>query len=162
MDKQIDFSTGKFTANGHEYIINDYLTISRDVRFSNLVPKMAFGTDFKGIFKAFSDIYKMATTGESPLNALHKIALTSLNYMDAVKNIGESNYPIYYELCALFINRVDEPETLTDGMIVEKIKDWEAEGLRREDFFLLAINSISGLKNQWLELRAKLNEIKTK
>jgi hypothetical protein len=156
--KRIDFATGKFTANGNEYIINDYLSIGRDVRFSNLVPKMAFGTDFKGIFKAFADIYKLATTGESPLNALHKIALTSINYMDAVKNIGESNYPVYYELCALFINRVGEPETITDGMIVDKIKDWEAEGLIKEDFFLLAINSINGLKSQWLELQAKLRE----
>lgn len=153
---RIDFTTGKFKANGHDYYISNVIPVGRDLIYTKLVPQLAFGTDFAGIMGFARDIYNHATTGESPLGALHKIATSAINFMDAVKNIGENGYPLYYHMAAIFINRVGEdPTILTEEMINEKIQDWEKEGIPREDFFLLAISSIKGLSQTWQELQAQ-------
>lgn len=154
---RIDFKSKSFFANGNQYVIVDHITVGRDVRYTNLVPKLAFGTDFAGIFKTFSQIYEMATTGDSPLAALHNIATYAINAMDAVKNIGESGFPLYYELAAIFVNKVGEnPNELTDQQIEEKIKDWALEGIPREDFFQLAISSIKELSKIWQAMQEEV------
>lgn len=158
---RIDFKTGKFIANGVNYTIVDYIPVGRDVRYTNLIPQMAFGTDFKGIFSFARKIYDHATTGNDPLLALHKIATDSMNFMESIKNVGESGHPIYYELAAIFCNRDGEdPAMLTDQMVKEKIDDWEKSGIPREDFFQLAISSIQGLAKAWKALQEEVAGIK--
>ena len=158
--KRLDFKSKRFVANGHTYIIHDYLTIGRDVHFTNLVPKMVFGADFKSIFDTLSKVYALCTTGDSSLAAIAKISTLALNQMEAIKDFGERGYPLYYELCALFINREDEDETkISQDLINAKIKDWEVDGYVRDDFFLLAINSVIDLKRQWLQLQEAQNQM---
>ena len=147
--------SGSFMANGNRYIIMEYLSVGRDVRFKNTVPKMVFGTDFAGIFESFAKIYTYATTGESPLAALHKISVLCMNQMDAVKSMRETGNDPVLELCALFINKEGEDHsTISDQQISDKIADWKAEGLDSNDFFLLAINSVKDLKRRWMELNS--------
>lgn len=158
---RINFKTGHFKANGNDYYIASYLPVGRDLKYSLLVPKLAFGVDFMGIFSMLSKFYKAATEWELPGRALHEIATDSRNAMEAVKRAGEDKerVPIYYELCALFINKIDEnPATIDDATIQSKINDWVMEGIPREDFFTLAINSIKGLTEQWLQLQGELLE----
>lgn len=159
---RIDFKTGRFKANGHEYYIADYLPVGRDLRYSLMVPKLSFGSDFRSIFEMISKHYKLATDGDSPLKALHEIAISSMNALDGIKRLNEKDrYPIYYELCALFVNRMDEdPATITDSQIQEKIQDWEKEGIPREDFFALAIASIKGLTVAWQQLTEEIAKSK--
>lgn len=160
--KRIDFNSGRFTANGHEYIITPFLTIGRDVRFTNLVPRMVFGADFKSMFDTLSKIQTYCTTGDSSLAAISKIHPLALNQMEAIKNFKENGYPAYLELCALFINREGEDvRQITDDQVKQKIQDWEAEGIATDDFFLLAINSVADLKRRWQEFQEKANSSQT-
>lgn len=161
--RRIDFKSKRFEANGHNYIIRDHLTIGRDVYFTNLVPRMVFGADFKSIFDTLATIYTHGTTGDSSLAAISKITTLALNQMEAIKDFQERGYPMYYELCALFINREGEDErTISQDVINAKIKDWEIGGYLKDDFFLLAINSVIDLKNRWLELQGHLQEMTEK
>ena len=150
----------KFSANGNDYVIMEYLSIARHSKFNNIVPKMVFGTDFNGMFAFMSDIYKLSTSGESPIKQLHQISLKAINMMDSVKNIKENDHEPFMEMAALFINRVDEDHsTITDQMIQDKINDWKIAGFDPYDFFLLAINSVSGLKDRWKELNGNLQKV---
>jgi hypothetical protein len=160
---RIDFKTGKFTANGHQYYIADYLPVGRDLQYTMMVPKLSFGADFKGIFELITKHYRLATEGESPLRAIHEIAVSSMNALDGIKRLNEKDrYPVYYELCALFINREDEdPATISESQIQEKIQDWKTEGIPREDFFVLAINSIRGLTSAWQQLNEEIAKAQT-
>lgn len=158
---RINFETGRFTANGHEYYIADYLPVGRDLKYSMLVPQLSFGADFQGIFAMLAKFYKLSTEWEVPGKALHQIATDSRNAMEAVKRAGEDKgrVPVYYELCALFINRIDEnPAEIDESTVNTKINDWVKEGIPREDFFLLAINSIRGLTQQWLQLQGEVKD----
>ncbi len=154
---RIDFKSGTFVANGHDYYIADFITVGRDVRYTNLIPKMAFGMDFKGIMDFARQVYTNSTGGNDALTACFKNATLSMNMMDSIKNMNESGFPIYYELAAIFINRKDEDITvLTDQMVKEKIQDWEKAGIPREDFFRVAISSINGLKEAWISLTEEI------
>ena len=158
---RINFETGRFTANGTQYYIADSLPVGRDLRYSQIVPQLAFGTDFTGIFQMLSKFYKAATEWDNPGKALFEIATDSMNAMEAVKRAGEdkNRVPVYYELCALFINRVGEnPAEIDQSTINSKIDDWIKEGIPREDFFSLAIASIRGLTEQWLQLGGAVAE----
>ncbi len=149
----------KFVANGHEYVIMDYITIGREAEMKNIVSKMAFSLDFKGLFSKIKEIYSYSTSGESPINQLHKVSVVSLNLMDAITYIENNKREPYIELCALFINRVGEDHsTITKQQIDEKINDWIIEGFDPNDFFLLAINSVNDLKSQWMESKQKLKK----
>ncbi len=145
-----------FKANGNDYVIMDYITLGREPMFKNIVAKMAFGVDFKSLFAVLREIHIAATTGESPIAQLNKVSVKSANLMEAIKNIQTDEREPYIELCALFINRVGENHSfITQQQINEKINDWKVEGFDPNDFFLLAINSVSDLKSQWLESRSK-------
>jgi hypothetical protein len=147
----------KFTANGNEYVIMDYITIGREPMFKNIVAKMAFSVDFKGLFGVLREIHTAATTGESPIAQLNKISVKSANLMEAIKDVQTNNREPYLELCAIFINRVGEDHsTITQQQIEDKIADWKKEAFDPNDFFLLAINSVNDLKSQWLESRSKV------
>jgi hypothetical protein len=165
MDKKnttrIDFNTGKFTANGTKYHIVQDLPVGRDLKYQLLVPKLAFGVDFAGIFATMTQIYKHATEWEMPGRALHEIATLARNYQEAVKRAGEDKQrvPVYYELCALFINAEGEnPAEIDENTVNAKIQDWIKEGIPRDDFFTLAIASIQGLTKKWLELEGTIAE----
>lgn len=158
---RINFKTGKFTANGNKYEIVDYLPVGRDLKYQHLSMQMSFGTDFQGIFKLLSETYKLATEGDSALQALHQIATRSRNALEAVKRVGqdEDRIPVYYELCALLCNRQDEdPATITDSQIRDKVEDWKIEGIPREDFFWLAVSSIRGFTDAWKRLEKHQEE----
>jgi hypothetical protein len=146
----------KFMANGHEYVIMDYITITRGAEMKNITSKMAFGTDLKGLFAKINEIYKHCTTGNSPIEQLHKSAVVCLNLMDGINYLETNKREPYMELCALFINRVGEDHsTITKQQIDDKINDWIVEGYDPNDFFLLALNSVPDLKNQWMESKSK-------
>jgi hypothetical protein len=146
-----------FKANGNDYVIMEYITLGREPMFKNIVAKMAFGVDFKSLFIVLREIHVAATTGESPIAQLNKVSVKSANLMEAIKDVQTNEREPYLELCALFINRLGEDHSyITQQMIDDKIIDWKKEGYDPNDFFLLAINSVSDLKSQWLESRSKV------
>jgi hypothetical protein len=154
---RIDFKTRTFKANGHDYYISDVIPVGRDVRYTNLVPKLSFGHDFSGIMGFVKKIYGYATSGNDPLNALFKVATDCYNMMESIRRLKEDEWPVYYEMAAIFCNRVDEDvKQLTDQMVLEKIDDWNKEGIPREDFFALAISSINGLAAEWQRLEEEI------
>lgn len=158
--KKIDHKLGSFVANGNTYYIKQYITVGRDVRFTNLVPQLMFGTDFKGIFTILSKINKLTSSGNDVLGAITQINMLTFNMLEAIKTVGTSGYPLYYELCALFINREGENEgPISDDQIKAKIDDWLKEDFDREDFFLLSIHSIDRSGKLWRALMGKVEEV---
>lgn len=152
---RIDFKKGRFNANGKEYIISEYVTVGRETRYVRASAQVGFGLDWKGVFKILNEIYTHATTGESPLAALHKIAVASMNAMDGMKGMAnDDRVPAIYELCAMIINTPGEdPATISEATVREKYEDWSAEGIPREDFFELAIASMLNSENALKILR---------
>lgn len=142
---RIDFKTGRFIANGTEYYISEYVTVGREIRYLRSTSKIAYGYDWKGIFQVLNKIYTIGTTGNDSLKALHEINVLAMNTMDGIKSVAnDERVPDIYELCALIINRIDEdPSTITDAQIRQKFNDWQKEAIPREDFFDLAIASMT-------------------
>jgi len=144
--KRIDFSSKEFIGkSGIVYRIEmEELSVGRYEMYERMALQLGFGVDFKSLFASFSNIYKLATSGDSTLSALHKITELCQGQMVKMKNSSQQKDEFLF--CTLFMNTEDEDRSKWDMALAErKIEDWGEYDFR--DFFLAARSSIEGYAN---------------
>lgn len=136
----------EFKANGHDYIVCDTISAERYKEYEKLTPELTHGLSWQGVYsnliKAFNLLNK---PNPEPLNA----GIIIHNVLNGIKNIDDDNriHPALM-MCALVINRKDEDQRIYNKtLMLEKISDWQAEGLDMMSFFGFALNTIEGFKD---------------
>ena len=156
--KRITPDTREFEAGGNKYFIQlEGISIGRFMFYEKFVNQATFGTDFNSMFLTMKKIYLAATSGIDVLKALKDIGDLSYNQMTTINDLSEHKYNNGLMLCSLFINRPTEDiSEWNERMATEKIDDWKKEGFAMEDFFLLALNSIEGFREAYLNPLVKM------
>ena len=136
--KRLPKNIKQFTANGKKYHISKALSVERWRYFEDYQALVGFGRSFQDIFEQVKKAYEAL---QHP-----KIADASVylhNILMGVKEKLEERHDPGLMLCALFINREGEDETVYDEEVMKsKILDWQKEGYAMADFFSLAFNLV--------------------
>ena len=141
--KTLDKNTKEFTANGQKYIISDKISVDRFKQYEKLVPQLTFGLGFEQIYINLKSAYE-ALNKQNFANA----AVVIHNIMNGIKSVDDSKraHPALL-MASLVINRESEDLRVYDETIaLEKIKDWQEEGLDMMGFFDLSLSSIQGFR----------------
>lgn len=141
----------EFTANGKLYVVSKTLSIARFKEYEKLVPLLTFGQGFEEIFAGLKKAFSLLNNpAPKPLDA----GIIIHNLMNGIKDINDNKriHPAL-KMAALVINRKDEdPTKINDQLMLDKISDWEAEGLDMLTFFELSLNSIQGFNEELIKL----------
>lgn len=161
--KSVNFKDRFFMANGRRYFISDKITVNRWKEYEKLQARLTYGVDFDSMFKTLSKVY-------SALNEkkFADCAVMVHNLMSGIKDANDDSrlHPALL-MSALLINFEDEDVGVYNEQTqLEKIKDWQAEGLDILGFFAFALNAISGFRQTYLlyikeQLENGVSEVKT-
>lgn len=148
-NKRINFETGAFEANGVKYQIESGLSIERYCEMQILEKEMGFGVTFRSIFDKLKSVYL-----EMNKTNFVGAAVTLDNLLKGIAKIEERE-PVVMKICCLFINYEGENRaSWNNDLVVKKMNDWKLEGLDVQDFFTVALNSVSG----FMEIYKKITE----
>jgi hypothetical protein len=143
--KEIDLNDLKFTANGKEYFVEPQVSAERFAMMQELEIELGFGIKYKTLFDGLGEAYKLLNDGRNADAAVHIHQL-----QEGIAGLETRDYVIM-QYCACFINTMDEDRRVYDEKIMlEKIEDWNKEGITYQSFFPLAINMVNGLKENYL------------
>lgn len=160
--KRIDFKQGTFIANGNKYYVTSTISIGRKKMLDQVKVKLGTGMEVGEMFAFMSALDKELIADRSPIHNLSQARQLNLNAMHNLKALIENDTDAVLQFCGLFINKEGEDtKTISKEIIDEKIKDWTQEGFAYDDFFLFAINSVSGLQSHLIELRNRMQEATT-
>lgn len=147
----------EFMANGRKYKMIDKLAIERWIQYEKLQPRITFGVGFEELFSNLGKAYA-ALDKQKFADA----AVIIHNTMNGIKNFNDERraHPALL-MAGLFIVREDEDVTKYDEVLMlEKIEDWQKEGLNMLDFFHLSRSAIRGFNQTLIKYaQDQLNEI---
>lgn len=149
--KSIEPKVGfQFSANGHNYVVEEKLSIMRAIEASKLELELfdlSSRTIKNSLISAYNDLngnnkeksVKFADAAIKIHNIVNKIE----------KNLNFKDLPIL-RYCALYINRSDEDRrTISAEQIDKKIEDWQEEGFDISGFFLLVLSVLPSVKKDF-------------
>lgn len=134
---RIDFTAGRFEANGKIYIIENQFCIDRWIMKEELEMELGFGANYREMMANWENVYDLANN-----QRFADIAVSAYNAIKGIEKVSQRE-PLILKFCALFCNTEDEDRTvINEDMITSKINDWKAGGIAIGDFFTLAANTI--------------------
>lgn len=141
-----------FMANGRKYYMSEKISVRRFREYEKLVPLLTYGMGFNEIFSALKKAYAAANE-----KRFADVAVMLHNIMSGIKDADdEKRFHPALLVCALVINREGEdPGAYDESVQIEKIEDWQKEGLNMLDFFTLALTSINGFRETYLQYIAQ-------
>lgn len=157
--KRIPFADKKFQGkSGTMYHIQlDDISTGRFQTYERLALKLAFGLDFKSIFSQFAEIYKLGTSGDETLRALHAINMIAYQQMNKIRESGDDQYHDAILFCTIFCNSPGEDLSQWDMELAKtKMDDWVEYS--HKDFFLLSRSGIEGYTNALAHLEQIPNQ----
>ena len=135
-------------ANGRKYRVSEMISVDRFKQYEKLEPKLTYGVTFEEMFKNIKKAYQAVNEQRFADSAviLH-------NIMAGIQDVeNEQRVHPALIMCALVINFEGEDSTIYDeAVILGKIDDWQKEGLNMLDFFMLALSSIKGFRETYLQ-----------
>jgi hypothetical protein len=159
--KSIDFDQGYFyDKHGKKVLIQiNRLSVARYSKYIQFTPQVSFGVNFEELFDSFKKIFEATTNGSDIMKGLHTASTEAMNQMEAIKGLlDDVRRPAVLWFCALFCNYEDENIAEWDqDKMQQKIDAWD--NINIYDFFVLAINAIKGLKDEYLKLREVVQEL---
>lgn len=145
--KSIPLGPGEFMANKKKYIIKNSLSIDRFKEYEKLVPQLTMGIGFDEMFSSLKKAYGYLNSSQpKPVDA----GIIIHNLMNGIAGIndGKRIHPAL-KMAALVIDREDEnPGTYDEKLMLDKINDWQEEGLNMLDFLDLSLSSIQGFNEK--------------
>lgn len=141
--KTIDSKTKSFVANGKTYTVSDKISVDRFKQYEKLVPLLTFGLGFEQIFSNLKTAYE-ALNKQKNADA----AVIIHNVMNGISSVEDSKraHPALL-MASLVINREDEDaREYNEEIALDKISDWQKEGLDMMGFFDLSLSSIQGFR----------------
>jgi|GEM_PF-2171768 len=151
-----------FEANEITYTIrtaDEGVSISRFNEYQRMSAMLGFGATFQKLYENITKSIKLANGVVSSENTFTDLVLHLDAMRQSILEASEDRNSLALYICTLFIVR--EGEDLTTWSMEEardKIDDWNREGYSAEDFFLLALGSVAGFKNEYLALIERLSE----
>jgi len=151
-----------FNANGVRYFIrsaDEGISIGRFNEYQRMSAMVGFGATFQKIYENLAKAIQLANGVVKDENTFIDLALHLRAMQESILDASEDRNSLALYLCTLFIVRKGEDLTtwsMEDAK--EKIDDWNREGYSAEDFFQLALGSVNGFRNAYLELIGRLNE----
>lgn len=146
--KKINFKDGILKTDTHTYRIASTLSVDKYQEFLLLQNQVGFGITFELLFNKLKEIYDAANKMD-----FVRIAAITYNTMDGIKSGVEMRVDPVLRLCALFLIREDEDQTVyNEELNKEKIADWTQSGIDFQDFFALAVRVVPGLLNALNEI----------
>ena len=138
--KTIDPTQTSFEANGKTYY-RETMSVSRWRLWLKLHVKLGYALTFDELFGKFKQIYNCCNKPEPEPGMACVLAY---NTMERIKDVGgDERIPETLAICALFWNTKDEDRsTITDEMIADKVRDWEAEAIDAGFFLTYALSTI--------------------
>lgn len=143
--KRIPFAEKKFTGkSGVVYSIQlDDVATGRFQIYERMALRLAFGLDLKGIFGSFAEIYKLGTSGDETLKAIHSMNMIAYQQMNKIRDAGDDQFHDAILFCTIFCNAPGENLSKWDqDLAKQKMDDWIEYSHR--DFFLLSRSGIEG------------------
>lgn len=151
--KKLDIGEGEFVANKVLYFYEPELSAERFRKMQELEIELGYGVSYKKMFDGIKKSYELVNEQK-----FADAAVYLHNLMTSIGDLEQRKSPIM-EYCAMFINRADEDRrTVDEKVIADKIKDWEIEGYDYHSFFLLAVNMVRGLKENYLAFIRDISE----
>lgn len=146
--KKLDLKQKNFTANGNNYRILDSIPLSRHIQHQKMIPRVTYGVGFNQMFTALKKAYEHLNNKK-----FADSAVVIHNVMSGIADVeNENRHDPALLICTLFIVRDGEDIGVYDeGLSALKIKDWEIEGYEINGFFHLALISIEGFRETFLE-----------
>lgn len=142
--KVINPASGKFRSCGVDYYIDTQaMGYESIVRFTELVPVIAFGRKYLEIISFIHDLrMKMIAGGDDFKKTYFTVATELTNFNQYILDNGEKNPSAFIDdilrFCALFCVTKDEDlSVINDRDIEEKITAWKQD-MDMHSFFLLA------------------------
>jgi hypothetical protein len=145
--KSVNFNDRFFKANGKTYFIADKISVNRWKQYEKLMPRLTYGIDFDSIQKSLLRAY-----GALNEKKFADAAVILHNLMSGIKDANDDKriHPALL-MAALLINAEGEDAGIYDEQTqLNKIKDWEKEGLDILGFFAFALNTINGFRETYL------------
>jgi hypothetical protein len=151
--KKLDLNSKNFIANGKVYIIETGLSIERYSMYEQLQIELGYGVSFDEMTQKWKDAYNAAQNAK-----LADVAVIAYNTLNGIQQVYDRQ-PLVLKMCALFINEESEDRrVITTDMIIQKIEDWQEEGLEIGPFFQLAIGIIPGFADHYKQLTQTSSE----
>ena len=150
-----------FEANEVTYTIktaDEGVSIARFNEYQKMAGMLGFGATFQKLYENHQKSIKLANGVVSGENTFTDLVLHLNAINEGILEASEERNSIALYICTLFIVR--EGEDLTSWSMElarDKIDDWNREGYHAEDFFFLALGSVVGFKNAYLELIERLS-----
>ena len=152
--KRIDMTKPSFFANGKEYFVTSQLSVSRFCEFQIIEKEVAFSMNFDKVFQEINEITELMNQTK-----FVDCAIRLDNLRRGVARLQDKE-PAALKMCSLFINTKDEDPAIWNGdLMTQKIEDWKAEGIAMQDFFTLALNSVTGFIDIYGKMSAGLSKI---
>lgn len=152
----------EFEANGVKYRIrtaDEGVSIARFNEYQKMAGMMGFGATFQKLYENHQKAIKLANGVVSKENTFTDLVLHLNAIQEGILKASEERNSIALYICSLFIVREGEDLTTWSMELArDKIDDWNREGYHAEDFFFLALTSVGGFKNAYLELIERLSE----
>lgn len=128
----------EFVANGKTYRIMPTISFERWVDKQRIELELSFGYDTKDIADGLKSAYAQLNKQE-----FADAAVSIHNMLMGISSINNDRAPAALRMCALFINTPGEdPRSITEAQIQQKINDWKEEGMDMVSFFHLALGCI--------------------
>lgn len=144
--KKLAITDKSFEANGKTYFIEPEISAERFQKMQELEIELGYGSSYKKLYEGLGQVYSLLNQNKFADSAVHVH-----NLMNSLATLEERRSPIM-EYCACFINTESEDRRKFDEKVVaDKIADWEEEGIDYFSFFNLAVNMVSGLKENYLK-----------
>jgi hypothetical protein len=134
-----------FKANGNEYVIEGSLSFDRLEMYEQLEVELGLGLRLQTVLEKLDEQKACYDDGRhaDAIIVNHELRTSAYHKMEGKTNTA-------FDMCALFINRVDEDRRyINRDMIKAKVHDWKEEGYAVNDFFQFAISSIPGYINAY-------------
>lgn len=145
----------EFEANGRKYTIMDKISINRWIIYEKLQPRVTFGLGFEEMYANCIKAYQYLNQQK-----FADAAVVMHNMANGIKSATDEKraHPVLL-MASLFVVRDNEDLKVYDEKLaLEKIEDWQAEGLNMADFFSLSLSSIRGFRETLL--RSTQEELK--
>lgn len=146
--KVIDVASKQFMANGRKYLIMDWIPIRRFREYEKLSVMLGFNCTFKQMWDNHQKLYAALNQQK-----FADSAVLCHNIMNGISRLNDEKrqHPALLA-CALVIIREEEDITkYEETLMLDKINDWQLEGLDMKDFLELALNSIPGFRETFTQ-----------
>lgn len=142
----------EFQANGHNYYVEDRLSIERYKNFQRMEIELGYGIRFSELADKIRQAYDLLNERKDA-----DAAVLLYTIMEGSVEIGEKRSISLY-VATLFINRADEDRNVWNTTLAEeKLKDWS--NIDVNFFLIVALSKVRNFSNSFKEISQLMESV---